>query len=100
MELASRTVPGDCVSWASRRAPELDYSVPVVRREAARLWTAVRRLLDRQARSEMLTGALATWCGALEAARKRRREAFVDAMGEQMRAAKRCRIGLERCALR
>lgn len=91
------TVPrGDCIAWAPMR----HYAAPVVRREAARLWRAVRRLLDRQTRTVTLTGALAAWSGAVEVARKRRRDAFLDAMGEQMRAAKRCRIGLERHAWR
>jgi len=69
--------------------------VPTVRREAARLWCAVRRLVDRSDRLESLSGALAAWSCAVEDVRKRRREAFVDAMGEQMRAAKRCRVSLE-----
>lgn len=79
-----------------RRPPDAHFATPVVRREAARLWQAVQKLLDRQVLRRVVTGALAAWSSAVEAARKRRRDAFVDAMAEQMRSAKRCRIGLER----
>lgn len=112
------TVPGDCTNWVSVRTFDSNdyaswgpgawahrhvsdrHAAPLVRREASRLWCAVRRLLDRQARSETLTGALSAWCKAVDVLQKRRRDAFVDAMGEQMRAAKRCRLGLERHAWR
>lgn len=71
------------------------YAVPTISREAVRLRCALRRLLDRLERGTALSGSLAAWVHVVQAERKRRSDAFVDAMADQMRAAKRSRICIE-----
>ncbi|CAK0860400.1 unnamed protein product, partial [Prorocentrum cordatum] len=63
--------------------------------ESVQLWQTVRLLVDRVARRRALGGALSAWGRLVEAERKRKRDALFDAMGSQMRAAKRRCIGLE-----
>lgn len=56
---------------------------------------AVVRLLDRLSRRDSLVGALGAWACLAHDVHKRRREAFFDAMGCQLRAAKRQCLCLE-----
>eukprot|EP00927_Polykrikos_kofoidii_P049239 TRINITY_DN43325_c0_g1_i1.p1 TRINITY_DN43325_c0_g1~~TRINITY_DN43325_c0_g1_i1.p1 ORF type:complete len:543 (+),score=56.80 TRINITY_DN43325_c0_g1_i1:119-1630(+) len=69
--------------------------VPVIRREAAHLRRVVARLIERLTRTELTAKIVAAWARATEDGRQRRREAFFDSMGQQMRAAKKTCVGFQ-----
>lgn len=72
----------------------------VARHEAARTRRTLHRLLDRLWRTQSLIVTMGAWACLAKDVQKRRSEAFFDAMGGQLRAAKRRCTGLEASAVR
>uniref|UniRef100_A0A7S1EV25 Uncharacterized protein n=1 Tax=Noctiluca scintillans TaxID=2966 RepID=A0A7S1EV25_NOCSC len=71
-------------------------ALTAARLEAARLRTVVLRMVNRAWRRDVAVRVFASWKEIMESVRRKRRDAFVDAMGVQMQVAQRRCAGFER----